>query len=151
MSARALARQAEGGGAGGQRAAGPSWLQACSAGLPALRPQLLDRAPHASHPPHRPPGLWVILGAGLAAALLWLAGLRFLATRKLRKRHAAAAAAAAAAAKLGPDAEAGGVGLPLANGGPRGSEDHLRRRGGKEYKAGVAFRQTVSIFGAQVG
>ena len=89
------------------------------------------------------------MGAGLAAALLWLAGLRLWKARKLRRRRAAAAAAAAAAAKLGPEhAEAGGAQLANGGGAPRGGGEP-RRRGGKEYKAGVAFRQTVSIFGAQ--
>lgn len=163
-------------------------------------------------PPFNPPaGLWIILGAGVGAALLWLICLRLWKRRRLaQKRARAAAEAAAAAAKLGleggPDPLVLGEHSGAANGqqvcgvgeGCTGAgiaaaaatwelnvtkrqactaccaPQHAQYAGCSEllcklpccvrppnnqqskprhhqYKAGVAFRQTVSIYGAQIG
>ena len=69
----------------------------------ALAVHMRSPAPTATSPPFLPPaGLWIILGAGVGAALIWLIALRLWKRRRLaQKRAAAAAEAAAVAAKLG--------------------------------------------------
>lgn len=68
--------------------------------IPACIPPPPDTA---ACPPLLPPsGLWIILGAGVCAALIWLIALRLWKRRRLaQKRAAAEAEAAAATAKLG--------------------------------------------------
>lgn len=131
-------------------------VSVCRRVLPGETSYQPGQAPYASQLAHALPdaslvfaGLWIILAAGLGAALLWLAGLRLWKAHKLRRRRAEAAAAEAAAEaearKLGPDAEAA---VEEANGNAGRPRGDARRRS-HAYKAGVAFKQTVSIFGAQ--
>lgn len=103
-------------------------------------------------PPPLPPGLWVILGASVAAGLLWLLGLRAWKRHQMRKQQRAAAAAAT---KLGEDSEHGLCGSGSSGDYGNGSGAALAQLGSTKirhgYKAGVAFKQTVSMYGAQIG
>ena len=109
--------------------------------------------------PLRPPlaGLWIILAAGVGAGLLWLLGLRLLVARR-RRREAAAAQLAAGAGKgalpLYPGAPTNG---DMGNGSsgyapvqqPQPQHQHQPAHH-SQPAYGVAFKQTVSIYGAQV-
>lgn len=84
-------------------------------------------------------GLWIILACGLALALLWLCGLLWW---RARRRHAAALPHAAAPHGKQPPSHAEGSGSARS--------DLLHKGAGHSFQA-VAFKQTVSIFGAQIG
>lgn len=117
------------------------WLQAAQGGGAAdcaLQPQCSEPLPLLPAP-CCPAGLWVILGAGAAAGLLWLALLWAWRAHRRRRRCLASAKQADGAGM--PGGGENGVALP-----PRPRQSDSRR----PYKPGVAFKQTVSMYGAQV-